>query len=61
MSLTAVHVVSNCLTHEQYAALEKRLGALANPQINGGTTELEAGQKLGVQLVLQLLRNGWAS
>lgn len=59
MSLVAQPVVQRVLTPEQYKSLEAKLGQLSNPLINSNTSELEAGQKLGIQMVLQMLRNGW--
>lgn len=59
MSLSAVPNAARRLTEEQIRTLEQKLGALAFPIVNSGTTELEAGHRLGVQYVLQLLRNGW--
>lgn len=59
MSLVAVPVEHGSLSPEQIKKIEAKLGGMANPQINSGTTHLEAGQKLGVQLVLRILRDGW--
>ncbi|QVR48653.1 hypothetical protein [Stenotrophomonas phage BUCT609] len=59
MTLMAQPVVQRKLTEEQYKTLEGKLGQLANPLINSNTSQMEAGQKLGVQLVLSMLRNGW--
>lgn len=59
MSLIAQPNVTRKLTEEQYKTLEDKLGQLSNPLINSGTSELEAGQKLGIQMVLQMLRRGW--
>lgn len=59
MSLQAVPQHARVLTQEQYKTLEEKLGALATPIVNSGTSELEAGHRLGVQYVLQMLRRGW--
>lgn len=45
------------LSHEQYTALEKMLPPPM--MMNEKTTDLMAGQLLGVQLVLRLLREGF--
>ncbi|QWT56578.1 hypothetical protein [Xanthomonas phage SB1] len=59
MSLQAVRVESNRLSEEQYRLLQRACGAMANPLVNGNTSQHEAGFKLGVQFVLQLCRDGW--
>lgn len=59
MSLISVPVPADNLSPEAIKKIEAKLGGMANPQINSGTSHLEAGQKLGVQLVLRILRDGW--
>lgn len=44
------------LTQEVYEDLERKVG---NILINRETTELMAGQQLGIQYVLRLLREGY--
>lgn len=59
MSLVSIPVEHDALSAEQIKKIELKLGGMANPMINSGTSHLEAGQKLGVQLVLRILRDGW--
>lgn len=58
-NLEAVPVERMRLTDTQMAALRKKLGPLAGTIVNGGTTPHEAGFKLGIQTVLEVLREGW--
>lgn len=44
------------LTPEVYADLERTVGSIL---VNRETTELMAGQQLGIQYVLRLLREGY--
>lgn len=44
------------LTPDQYRALEAKCPP---PDVNNDTTEIAAGMRLGVQLVLKLLREGF--
>lgn len=44
------------LTQEVYADLERTVGGIL---VNRETTELMAGQQLGIQHVLRLLREGY--
>ncbi|UNY50201.1 hypothetical protein [Stenotrophomonas phage c9-N] len=59
MSLQAVRVEPNKLSDEQMRLLTRACGAMANPLVNGNTSQHEAGFKLGVQFVLSLCRDGW--
>lgn len=61
MSLMAQRIAANRLTDEQYKLLERACGAMANPLVNGNTSQHEAGFKLGVQYVLKMCRDGWVS
>lgn len=44
------------LTREVYEDLEKKVGRV---MVNRETTDLQAGYQLGVQAVLQMLREGY--
>lgn len=46
------------LTPDAYRALEKALPA---PVVDDKTTDLVAGQRLGIQLVLKMLRDGFVT
>ncbi|QEG09750.1 hypothetical protein [Stenotrophomonas phage StenM_174] len=61
MSLQAVSNPHTHLSEESIQKIAAKLGGSANPQINSGTSELEAGLKLGVQLVFNVLRTGWGT
>jgi len=45
------------LTPGQYAQLVQSLGTV--PYVTAQTTDLQAGQIIGMQFVLQKLRDGW--
>lgn len=58
-NLEAVPVERMRLTDTQMAALRKKLGPYSIPLVNGGTTQHEAGFKLGIQYMLDILREGF--
>lgn len=59
MTIQAVRTQPCILSKEQLERIEAKLGSLANPMVSNDTSQLIAGQKLGVQSVLKLLREGW--
>jgi hypothetical protein len=44
-----------------YRALEKQLGGAAVPTVTSQTTDLQAGEQIGVQRVLKALRDGFVT
>lgn len=47
------------LTPEAYRALEKAIGGAAMPIVTSQTTDLQAGEQIGIQRVLKALRDGF--
>ena len=47
------------LSQDQYKALEKAVGGAANPLVTSQTTDLQAGEQIGIQRVLKILRDGF--
>ncbi|CAB3697865.1 hypothetical protein LMG3458_02487 [Achromobacter deleyi] len=47
------------LDEDAYKELLKNLGGAALPAVTSQTTELQAGEQIGVQRVLRVLRDGF--
>lgn len=47
------------LTPEAYKMVEKLIGGAANPVVTSQTTDLQAGESIGIQRVLKVLRDGF--
>ncbi len=52
-------VVLHRLSPEAYRAIEKAVGGAAEPFVSSTTTDLQAGQQIGIQRVLKVLRDGF--
>ena len=59
MSLIPVSIESSRLGEEQITKLRRKLQGKDNPIVDSNTSAHDAGFRLGVQFVIQHLRDGW--